>query len=51
MPFDEAVTTIRRGDPSNWGNLFETLSDMTEAGMWPPAAYDPGFWEKHDAGA
>ncbi len=51
MPFDEAVTTIRRGDPDNWGNLFETLSDMTEAGTWPPAAYDPGFWERDDAGA
>ena len=51
MPFDEAVTTIRRGDPDNWGNLFETLSDMTEAGTWPPAAYAPGFWEHRNAGA
>ena len=25
MPFDEAVTTIRRGEPDNWGNLFEEL--------------------------
>jgi hypothetical protein len=51
MPFDEAVTTIRRGDPNNWGNLFETLSDMTDAGTWPPTAYDPDFWEHDDAGA
>lgn len=50
MPFDEAVTTIRRGDPDNWGNLFETLSAMTEAGTWPPAAYRPDFWEAYDAG-
>ncbi|ETW97689.1 MAG: hypothetical protein ETSY1_21670 [Candidatus Entotheonella factor] len=51
MPFDEAVKTIRRGDPDNWGNLFETLSDMTVAGTWPPEAYDPDFWERYDVGA
>jgi len=51
MPFDEAVTTIRRGDPNNWGNLYETLSDMTEDGTWPPEAYEANFWENRDAGA
>lgn len=36
MPFDEAVNTIRRGEPDNWGNLFDELSDLTQAGAWPP---------------
>ena len=36
MPFDEAVTTIRRGEPDNWGNLFEELEEMTPSGDWPP---------------
>ena len=48
MPFDEAVTTIRRGEPDNWGNLFEELHDLTAAGDWPPTDYTPGFWECRD---
>ena len=48
MPFDEAVTTIRRGEPDNWGNLFEELRDLTAAGDWPPTDYTPGFWECRD---
>jgi hypothetical protein len=44
MPFDEAVVTIRRGEPDNWGNLFDELTDMTEKGAWPPPHHDPKFW-------
>jgi hypothetical protein len=48
MPFDEAVDTIRRGYPDNWGNLFEELEAMSDAGEWPPASYEPTFWETRD---
>ena len=48
MPFDEAVSAIRRGEPDNWGNLFEELRDLTASGDWPPAAYTPNFWESRD---
>ena len=48
MPFDEAVTTIRRGEPDNWGNLFEELRDLTASGDWPPVDYMPNFWESRD---
>jgi hypothetical protein len=48
MPFDEAVKTIRRGEPDNWGNLFEELNAMTKAGTWPPEDYNPHFWEPGD---
>ena len=48
MPFDEAVTTIRRGEPDNWGNLYEELRDMTAAGDWPPPSDTLRFWESRD---
>ncbi len=48
MPFDEAVTTMRRGEPDNWGNLFEELRDMTAAGDWPPPSDTQRFWESRD---
>jgi hypothetical protein len=48
MPFDEAVDTIRRGYPDNWGNLFEELEEMSKAGAWPPDHYDSTFWETRD---
>ena len=48
MPFDEAVDTIRRGYPDNWGNLYAELEDMTQSGTWPPASYDSTFWEARD---
>jgi hypothetical protein len=48
MPFDEAVTTIRRGEPDNWGNLFEELRDLTAAGDWPPSSDASRFWESRD---
>ena len=48
MPFDEAVDTIRRGYPDNWGNLYTELEDMTHSGVWPPASYDATFWETRD---
>jgi hypothetical protein len=48
MSFDEAVSAIRRGEPDNWGNLFEELRELTAAGDWPPAAYTPNFWESRD---
>jgi hypothetical protein len=48
MPFDEAVSAIRRGEPDNWGNLFEELHDLTTSGDWPPASYTPTFWEARD---
>jgi hypothetical protein len=48
MPFDEAVTTIRRGEPDNWGNLFEELRNMTAAGDWPPPYDTQRFWESRD---
>jgi hypothetical protein len=53
MPFDQAVVTIRRGDPDNWGNLYEELRDMTASGDWPPADWppaddEPTFWESRD---
>lgn len=50
MPFDEAVATIRRGEPDNWGNLFDELTDMTNANppAWPPPHYDPTFWSTRD---
>ena len=48
MPFDEAVATLRRGTPDNWGNLFVELSTMQKTGEWPPTAYTPDFWEARD---
>ena len=48
MPFDEAVSTIRRGESDNWGNLFEELGHMIASGEWPPAHYAPAFWESRD---
>ncbi len=48
MPFEEAVKTIKRGDPDNWGNLYEELKTMTDAGDWPPTDYDTDFWERDD---
>jgi hypothetical protein len=48
MPFDEAVSAIRRGEPDNWGNLFEELHDLTASADWPPAIYTSTFWESHD---
>jgi len=48
MPFDEAVATIHRGEPDNWGNLFDELKEMIQKGAWPPPHYDPKFWSKWD---
>jgi hypothetical protein len=48
MPFDEAVATIRRGEPDNWGNLFDELTDLTQTGAWPPPHYDHTFWSTRD---
>ncbi len=48
MPFDEAVATIRRGEPDNWGNLFDELTEMTQNNAWPPPHYDPKFWRRRD---
>jgi hypothetical protein len=48
MPFDEAVSAIRRGEPDNWGSLFEELRDLTASGDWPPAVYTPNFWESRE---
>jgi hypothetical protein len=48
MPFDEAVTTIRRGEPDNWGNLFEELQALTTSDDWPPAPEARRFWESRD---
>jgi TIR domain len=48
MPFDQAVDTIKRGESDNWGNLFEELQDMIASGDWPPAVYEPTFWESRD---
>jgi hypothetical protein len=31
MPFDEAVSTIRRGEPDNWGTLFAELQRTHQA--------------------
>ncbi len=45
MPFDEAVRTIKRGHSDNWGNLFEELKTLTEAGDWPPRDSEPYCWE------
>lgn len=50
MPFDEAVATIRRGEPDNWGSLFDELTGLTQADAWPPPHYDPTFWSKRDGG-
>jgi len=49
MPFDEAVNSIRRGEPDNWGNLFDELNDLSQTGAWPPPHYDPKFWSRRDA--
>jgi hypothetical protein len=48
MPFDEAVDTIRRGYPDNWGNLYTELEEMTQSRAWPPTNYDSTFWETRD---
>lgn len=48
MPFDQAVGTIRRGEPDNWGNLFDELKDLTQSGAWPPPHYDANFWSPSD---
>ena len=37
-------TTIRRGGPDNWGNLFEELQALTASGDWPPAPDALRFW-------
>lgn len=49
MPFDEAVSTIRRGEPDNWGNLYDELKDLSDTGAWPPPHYDANFWSRRDA--
>ncbi|KFB69053.1 toll/interleukin-1 receptor domain-containing protein [Candidatus Accumulibacter vicinus] len=49
MPFDEAVSTIRRGEPDNWGNLVDELKDLAATGAWPPPHYDANFWSRRDA--
>jgi hypothetical protein len=49
MPFDEAVSTIRRGEPDNWGNLFDELKDLKQSGAWPPPHDDANFWSPSDA--
>jgi len=48
MPFGEAVATIKRGEPDNWGILVEELQDMNAGGEWPPAEGDETFWESRD---
>lgn len=48
MPFDEAVATLRRGTPDNWGNLLEELRSMREASTWPPKEGTHHFWEAWD---
>ena len=48
MPFDEAVATLRRGTPDNWGNLCVELSSMRDTGEWPPVEYTPDLWEARD---
>ncbi|MBO3708761.1 MAG: hypothetical protein J5X21_20580 [Candidatus Accumulibacter sp.] len=49
MPFDQAVSAIRRGEPDNWGNFFDELGELTRAGAWPPAHDEPNFWSLRDA--
>lgn len=49
MPFDQAVSTIRRGEPDNWGNLYDELKDLSDTGAWPPPHYDANFWSRRDA--
>jgi hypothetical protein len=48
MSFGQAVATIKRGEPDNWGNLYEELQEMTANGEWPPAEDDDTFWESRD---
>lgn len=48
MPFDEAVSVLRRGDPHNWDNLYDELQQLTEQKRWPPDTYSPDFWETLD---
>lgn len=48
MPFGEAVTTIKRGEPDDWHTLFEELQAMTARGEWPPQEGDETFWEARD---
>jgi hypothetical protein len=45
MPFDEAVSTIRRGEPDNWGTLFDELRDLTQQRRLATAALRPEFLE------
>jgi hypothetical protein len=49
MPFDQAVTTIRRGYPYKMGKLFDELSELKECGRWPPNPYSADFWKDLDA--
>lgn len=49
MPFDEAVSAIRRGEPDNWGNLLDELKELSKRGDWPPPHYSPNFWSLRDA--
>lgn len=49
MPFDEAVSAIRRGEPDNWGSFFAELSALKERGDWPPKHDAPNFWSQRDA--
>lgn len=49
MPFDEAVSAIRRGEPDNWGSFFTELGALTQRGDWPPPHYSPNFWSLRDA--
>lgn len=48
IPFDQAVATIRRGEPDNWGNLFDELTELSQAGTWPPRLKDRDFWSTRD---
>jgi hypothetical protein len=48
MAFGEAVATIKRGEPDNWGNLMEELQDMTARREWPPEEEDKNFWGARD---
>ncbi len=49
MPFDEAVSAIRRGEPENWASFFTELSALKERGDWPPKHDTPNFWSLRDA--
>ena len=42
MPFDEAVSAIRRGEPDNWGNLYEECAPDRLRGLAASRLY-PDF--------